>query len=163
MLKNLLIKQKLTKKSPPLQRCCPYAEVTGIGIIFEETEQDNDLRYLQDQLLTDGKKLSMMMRVVKPEKDRKYTHPFFYSGDIGLTGSIESESLRNFINQPLDMLLVLPRRPDLLTSFVVSRCKALKIGFFEDESAIKHLDLLVKPKNDASKLMDLLEYIRRVA
>jgi len=163
MLKNLLIRQKTKSKEVSPVSCKGYQDTDNVGIIFHETIVEKDLQFLKKELSDDGKSVSLMMRVDKFDKEKSYDYPYFFSKDISFNGSLNSSFLRDFTTSPMDMLLVLESDPDALSSFVVSKCNAIKIGFFVEGTSIDHLDLLVKPKSESSKYQDLLSYIRKVA
>ncbi len=163
MLKNLLLKQKIKKKHASTFQFSAYDQIDTIGIIFPEGESEAGLSYLRNELKLDGKEIKLLMRLRKFDKEKTYDFPFFVEKDIGLTGNIESTTLKDFIDAQIEMLLVLDSSPDVCTTFVVSKCNALKIGFFQSEMPIEHLDLLVKPTSASSKYQDLVAYLRKVA
>lgn len=163
MIKSLLIKRKLNTSESNSPVSLGYLSVESIGLLFNEHQEPKSLEFLKNQFIADGKKIRTMMRVTKYEKTKSYDHPFFFQKDIGISGSIQSEVLAEFIQKPMDMLIVLDQEPDLLTSYVASKCKGLKIGFYSELAPIQQLDLLVKPKNESTKYQELLEYVRKVA
>jgi len=163
MIKNLLIKRKLSTTGNEMITSTDYASVESIGLLFNENQEPKSLKFLKDEFSADGKRLSTMMRVLKYDKQKSYDYPFFFHKDIGISGSINSDTLEGFVRQPMDMLIILDNTPDLLTSYVASKCNGLKIGFYSDNAPIQLLDLLVKPKSETTKYNDLLAYIRKVA
>ena len=103
------------------------------------------------------------MKVENYDKNKAYDFPFFYDKDVSISGNIESDTLDQFVNQSLDMLLILDEKPNPTTQYVISKCQSLKIGCLTDINDIQHLDLIVQPKQSSKKYEELLSYLRKVA
>lgn len=163
MLKKLLLKQKTKKNNIVRERFCTYQDAEEVGILFQEQEDLNGIEYLQSELRADGKKVFLLMKVENYDKNKAYDFPFFYDKDVSISGNIESDTLDQFVNQSLDMLLILDEKPNPTTQYVISKCQSLKIGCLTDINDIQHLDLIVQPKQSSKKYEELLSYLRKVA
>jgi len=142
-----------------------YVDAKDVGILFtEDTEGMKNFQLIEKELVQDQKNIFPLMRVTRPDKEKSYKYPFFIHRDISLFGKLKSEPLLKYVARPLDLLLILDERPDVITQFVVSKCDCpLRIGISSGaDFNSEQFNFIVKPKSEEKKHNALMEYLRMI-
>ena len=164
MIKQRVIKY-LSRKKPQdqLQEGLTYSHAKKTAILFSEDQDNQALEELKRSLEQDGKDITTLMLVSKPEKEAEYSHLHFSEKDISLTGKIASSRLLAFFETQFDLLLVLDETHTNLTRFILSKSRAaLRAGYYMENNENTLLNLVVRP-TDRSHHAELLAYLRKIA
>ena len=167
MLKSAVLKYLTQKKEAqkPSASSESYKDAKLIGLIFSETIDFKGLTSLRNEIKKDGKQVELLMHIEKFDKEKEYEFPYFDDKAVKISGGIESEAVRSFVEKSYDMILVLDNICHPITQFITSKCNApLRMGYYEEENANGLLNFMIKPKNGQDPLhKELIAYLRKIS
>jgi len=159
MIKSLFLNQK-GKSNPTRKEHCTYSDAKSIGILYHADDfEEILLDPMIAQLKTDGKDVAIFGFKEKSDEEQLT----FSKKDISGTGSIKSDSLSFFVNQPFDFLLCLDSSENINFKYVMALSKATcKIGF----EAPQYHDLLQMSikldENKQKSVANILKYLKMI-
>lgn len=145
-----------------------YDRANKIGLLFTigSAEKQENVRRFMKQLEADGKQVDVMAyRRNRKEEEDKFFFNYFTAADFSFWGSVQSEELKNFINNRFDFLFCLDEKPDIYAQHILSSSNASsRIGHY-DEATIAFFEMQFKPKNGSGTTgltNEILFYIKKL-
>jgi hypothetical protein len=165
-IKALQIKTKgIRKKLKDSHGNSKYEKAVHFGLVFTmgDKNKHEDVKFLVKSLEKDGKKVNALAYLPKNTENHEFMFNFFTIKDLGFWGTLESDSISQFISQKYDYLILLDLDIHPLTENILTRTKShFRVGrYVEGKEYLFDLMLHSEPNDGQKKYFEqILHYIK---
>ena len=144
----------------------PYSDSQKIGLIFTRTEGqpvDDIVHEFQKRIEKDNKEVQALAltseKSLADSASSFYAVPSFYAKEISWLGSIQSDDINHFIDQPFDFLFHLDTSSNHYIDMILAASHAkCRVGLWNN-SREQFYDLMISPTNDNEDIESLIEHM----
>ena len=155
------------KKNEVKRHTTDFKKATKIGIIFssEGIDKHHAVKALIKSLKEEGKEVSVLSFLGKGRQNHEFLFEIFSNNDISFWGTIQNESVLQFVDESFDYLLDLDTSNNQILENILAMSKAkCRVGIYKEGKG-PFFELMINPKNpDSSQelINDIYHYTKNI-
>ena len=162
-IKEISLKKILKRSLHNVKPSSLITPVKTIGLLVDES-YFSDKEQLMQELVACGIKENNMKMIVfrdKIKKNDSFSQPTFSNKDTSWKGDLEPNFVKDFINEPFDMLISYYDTEKAPLLLITNHSKALfKVGFSTVDKRLNHLMINTNAENHKVFVHELFRYLK---
>lgn len=121
----------LLKKTRKSRNSVNYRNARRIGILFSMSSLSDfeAIRKFENQLKKEGKEVNALSYLARDVENFDFHYDFFTQKDFSFFGSVQTDNIRKFLQQPFDLLICLDWKPNIYLEYLLAASAAhFRIG-----------------------------------
>ncbi len=135
--------------------------IKTVGIIVNENSDFNFelLKKLQKDIASSSSNFSVLTCKKTTDSYNEFRGTTIADSDFSWNGSLKSTEVKNFLNEPFDMLIDFSNNKEVFNNFLVAKSKAkFKVGFANIDE--KLYDLMIDSNSIKSFINEVVKYLK---
>jgi len=159
MLNKTLLTYKtksIARKSQVVRTSMAYHTAEKVGIVFsiDGLDKHEKIKDFIQKIESDNKEVEVLAFLPKNKENHEFLFDFFTSKDFNFWGSIISDRIDSFTNQPFDYLFYIDLQSNPLIHNILAKSKAkCRVGKFSEENE-PFCEMMIQTSNNIDRLVD---------